>query len=171
MKEKRKLSPGDRIKFVGPAIFDSGNTIYCNPFKAKVEHGEDPSDMITIRIYDYRGELENRTAKVHRRQVVSVLKPKKAPAAPERERVERWIDPSDTSQWMATTFNKKEAGMEPYMKLTEIREGERILSRADLEKAWDSSPVVTEDDLNKNDRCSKMFQHLAKALGLEEREP
>lgn len=162
MKEKRKLSPGDRIKFEGWAcIWDGGELRgeYYAPTRAVVDCGIlDDSSAIRIKI----GE---RQALISRRQVVSVLKPKKAPAAPER--VERWIHKNVARESVQSTYLKITAPNRcDFLRLVEVREGERILSRADLERAFDKIGLEKRSD------HANIRGELAEALGFsEEREP
>lgn len=175
MKEKRKLSPGDRIKFVGWAVIEGVGAerfFADNPEPAVVDCLVQGSDA-SLRI-KYRGDTQ---ALIHRRQVVSILKPKKAPAAPERERVECWATISaKTNRMMYWGRTERAAQVNVHSKrrvvhMAEIREGERILSLEDLKRAWDTV-IAPSAWWGGDDSGGPHFNEMLQNLGFrEEREP
>lgn len=153
--QRRELKPGMKIKFVGAV---DGIKDFCanSPWKAEVVRHLDIVPGAENR-YEISLEWDGEQCRghIHRRQVVSRLLPRKKPA--QEERVEfyanKWkIQPiCDVQAYpsRARCCAEERIAFNSAVRMVELREGERVVSRADLEKALDVSHA------------------LAKALGLE----
>lgn len=145
MKEKRKLSPlkvDQRIKFVGwAAHYDNG------ALKGFFADSHEPMKATILALIDGGEDLRvtfdcGQVGVISRRQVVKVLKPKKAPAAPER--VERFaiewaksgissvVHKTKDGAWAAIGVEAKER----VIHLVELRQNEKILSEMEVVNAW-----------------------------------
>lgn len=147
MKEKRKLNPlkkGERVRVYGWV------QMHHSPYKPRAGGPATVTYVEDERFIHVKFDDEETHYSAHPRQCVR-LKPKKAPAAPERV---EWFEVVDENNKMQVGFGAR-AHAEIMVKanpscrvahLVELREGERILSRADVAEAWDAVFVIKSSE-------------------------
>lgn len=134
MSKSTPLQPGDKIRFVGP-VYHGG--LFCNePHEAEIIWFTERNHMLKVKVINADGQPEG---EIHRRQVVARIR-KKAPAAPESEKLEAWAVRTTSGSGLWLLWNKPEA---PVAHLIEIREGEAIVSREALESERKLSIMAT----------------------------
>lgn len=149
---KRELKPGMKIRFNGPCNFANHEVCWGSRTKAKVDSVDSAHDRVFIKFTDGDGGI------ISFSQVVSVLRPK----APKEEqgRVERWFDPKH--------YISSEVQCKGMVRCVEVREGERVLSREELEKAFDKAKAKGFFEHNDSAAESSDFCCFLRALGFLE---
>lgn len=171
MKEKKPFKVGETIKFVGP-ITDNPNVFSWGGFRAKVLGVNELPESLDIEC-NPNGELL--CGQISPRQVTHRIRKKPKPAEPKRE--ERWVNiyPEGSSGFLEPRAWTKghlafagKSNHEGYIRtahLIELKEGERVVSREELAKAWEITFRPEVNGLAKNDIC---FKNFCKALGFPE---
>lgn len=167
MKEKKPFEPGEKIRFVG-GVQGVENFLALTPYPATVNSYTQGQDKVLI---DFYASGFDRCEYIHVRQVTHRIRKKPKPAEPKR--LEVWlafcpegIRPEETRTM--PIYGSKDLAKKYYsspIKVTEVYPGERVVSREDIEKAWEITFRPEVNGLAKNDIC---FKNFCKALGFPE---